>query len=84
MNTINTILGPVTIVFAQIARAAGHGQYNILVDINFEDRDITLKIHSTDSQLFDAANGDPAHCDIVLHYAGTLIEKEINNYIASL
>lgn len=84
MKTVNTILGEVVINDTSIVRSSGYGQYTIVVDITFEGQQKTLKLHSTDSQLFDAANGEDNHSEIVLEAAKYTIERGVEDYINSL
>jgi len=84
MKTLETLLGNVIILDTRIARASGFGQYSILIDIEFEGNKKTLKVHSTDSQLFDNANGEDNHSRIVLVNAKYAIENAVENYINSL
>lgn len=84
MKNIETILGTVTITDARITRKSGYGQYSINVSINFEGTEEEFNIHSTDSQLFDAANGEDNHSEIVLEQASDTIKRAIENYINSL
>lgn len=84
MKTLETILGEVTITDARIERASGYGQYTISASIEFEGKKKYLKIHSTDSQLFDAAHGEDNHSEIVLKGAESIIERAVEDYIHSL
>ena len=84
MNTINTILGDLTINDTRIVRSSGYGQYSIVIDITFEGNQKTIKLHTTDSQLFDAAHGKDDHSEIVYNGAKSTIERSIEDYINSL
>jgi len=84
MKTIDSLLGPVTINDARIVTASGHGQYKIEIDIIFEGKPNVIKVHSTDSELFDKAHGDENHNAIVLKEAEYTIEKAIEDYVNSL
>ena len=84
MKKFETLLGQVELNDARIERASGYGQYRILIDITFEGQKKQIKIHSTDSQLFDKAHGEDNHSEIVMEEADFLIEREIEDYINSL
>lgn len=47
---------PYEILDARIVRASGHGQYKIEVNFMIDGKINNLKIHSTDSELFDSEN----------------------------
>lgn len=84
LTTINTILGEVQIESARIGRARGYGQYTISVEIYFEGKFKTIQIHSTDSRLFDEANGEDNHSEIVMNGAKYVIERAVEDYISNL
>ena len=84
MKTFETLLGEVTLNDARIERSSGYGQYIIVIDITFEGQNKQIKVHSTDSQLFDKAHDEDNHSEIVMEDANFLIEREIEDYINSL
>ena len=88
MKTYNTSLGDVEILDARIVRASGYGQYTIIVDIEFENERKTLKVHSTDSQLWDDATDEDIAVDgnsaYVMENAKYTIEAAIDDYLNSL
>jgi hypothetical protein len=89
MKTYNTQDREVNILNVNIYRAHGYGQYTIVVDIECEDVLKALKIHTTDSQLFDDANDHDADSDIsrmeyLLIHARHTIESAIDNDISEL
>jgi len=84
MKTLTTVLGNVEINDVRIVRASGYGQYSIKINIEFEGQNKELSLHTTDSQLFDEANSEDNHSEIVMDGAKTSIENEIENYINSL
>lgn len=84
MKTYNSSLGPVQITDAKINRSHGYGQYKIEIDFMFSGKNHRLRLHSTDSQLFDAAHGEPNHAEIVLDQAQGTIENAIDDLINSL
>lgn len=88
MKTYNTALGDVEILDARIVRASGYGQYTIIVDIEFENERKTLKVHSTDSQLWDDATDEDIAVDgnsaYVMENAKYTIEAAIDDYLNSL
>lgn len=84
MRKVETIFGKVTVTEARITRSSGYGQYNIYVEYSFEGKDRKISIHTTDSQLFDEANGEDNHFDIVMNGADHLIQRKIENHIDSI
>jgi len=88
MKTYNTALGDVEILDARIVRASGYGQYTIIIDIEFENERKTLKVHSTDSQLWDDATDEDIAVDgnsaYVMENAKYTIEAAIDDYLNSL
>ena len=84
MHTITTILGEVTLLEAKIVKASGYGQYKIVILFEHEGEKSIIKLHSTDSVLFDKAHGEDNHSEIVMDAAETAIETAIEKYINSL
>lgn len=84
MATIDTILGKVTILSATINRTYRYGQYSVVIEFNFEGQNKILTTHSTDRQLFDEANGEINHTEIVMRRAKYTIESAIKVFINSL
>ena len=84
MRKVETIFGKVTVTEARIRRSSGYGQYNIDVEFSFEKLNYKLSIRTTDSQLFDEANGEDNHFDIVMNGADHLIQSKIEDHIDSI
>ena len=87
MNTINTVLGIVTIMNVQMQRASGYGQYTICIGIQFEGKDKVINLHSTNSQLFDTLtdlDNNSERAAYLLENQKYAIESAIEEYINSL
>lgn len=83
-NIISTDLGEVDIIDTRIKRKSGYGQYSIEIEISFEGKTKTIKLHTTDSQLFDKAYQEEDHSQIVMDGARSSIENAVIDYINSL
>jgi hypothetical protein len=87
MKTYTTQGQTVEILDAKIVRASGYGQYSILIDIECNGSK-TLKVHSTDSRLFDDATDEDiavdGHSAYVMENAKYTIESAIDDYAAEL
>jgi hypothetical protein len=84
-KTIYSLLGPVIINDAKIVLASGHGQYTILIETEFEGKEKTVKLHSTDSELFDKAHGEADQFTILMKNGANMpIKDAVENYYNSL
>lgn len=85
MRTLNTLLGEVKITDARIKRShTGFGHYKIHIDFILENEQVSITHLTTDSELFDKANGEENHSEIVLKGAESAIDTAIYHYIDSL
>jgi hypothetical protein len=85
MNTqTNTIVANdevFTVTSCRIMRASGYGQYKVRVElIDSNNNKSILRYHSTNSQLFDAANGEDNYDEIVFESMKWQITNSIENY----
>jgi hypothetical protein len=72
--------------YAQMRRAAGYGQYKIVVAYTYEDQSHEYSYHSTDSELFDWQNDETdleKITNTVLSAVGgrRRVKADIKNYI---
>lgn len=67
-------------------RGRGYGQYRIVIDILFEGKKDRVKIHSTDSELWDDYQDIETYDEreeFLLNRIEYLIERHIDDYISS-
>lgn len=87
MFTIDTNLGETTVTHVGMNRARGYGQYVIEIDYLFEGSRKTVRVHSTDSQLFDAYQDCESHDEsigLLLNRARYTIEEAVIDEIHAL
>lgn len=83
MKTVNTLFGDVTITDIHMVRKQGYGQYNVEVSITFNGKEDIIRIHSSNSRLFDKLSDMDTQAERAAHLLDTLeyvIELAIENY----
>ncbi len=84
MKTVNTLLGTVaTITGAQMVKKAGYGQYNVEVFIEYNGAKETIRIHSTNSRMYDKVmdmDTQAERSEYLLKKCEYVIEMAIENH----
>lgn len=86
MKTFETLLGTVKLISISMERSRGYGQYNIIIDLLFEGEKDRVKIHSTDSELWDDYQDLETYDEreeFLLNRLEYLVERHIDDYISS-